>query len=50
MTNAWELPAEGYFDELGIGWTVWSWSDWPHMMTRYEPTRFGALVHSLLRR
>ena len=46
----WGLRLSAYFDELGIGWTVWSWSDWPHMMTRYEPTRFGALVHSLLRR
>ena len=45
----WGRRLSAYFDRLGIGWTAWSWSDWPHMMTRFEPTRFGSLVHQALR-
>ncbi len=45
----WGRRLAGYFDQLGIGWTAWSWSDWPHMMTRFEPTRFGELVRGSLR-
>jgi endoglucanase len=44
----WGRRLSDYFDELGIGWTVWSWWDWPYMMTRFEPTRFGAMVRHLL--
>ncbi len=30
----WGRRLLAYFDQIGIGWTAWSWSDWPHMMTR----------------
>jgi hypothetical protein len=46
----WGRRLSNYFDALGIGWAVWSWTDWPNMMTRYQPTRFGEMVHALLRR
>ena len=46
----WGRRLVDYFDELGLGWAVWSWWDWPQMMTPFEPTRFGALVRSVLRR
>lgn len=44
----WGRRLAAYFDQMGIGWTAWSWSDWPHMMTRFAPTRFGDLVRSAL--
>lgn len=44
----WGRRLASYFDQIGIGWTAWSWSDWPHMMTRFEPTRFGDLVRRLM--
>jgi hypothetical protein len=40
----WGIRLAAYFDEIEIGWAAWSWSDWPHMVTRYAPTRFGELV------
>ncbi len=44
----WGRRLSAYFDELGIGWAAWSWTDWPHMMTRYTPTPFGAIVRKAL--
>jgi aryl-phospho-beta-D-glucosidase BglC (GH1 family) len=38
-----------YMQELGIGWTAWSWSNEPFLVNRYTPTQFGALVRSQLR-
>jgi endoglucanase len=37
-----------YFDELGIGWTAWSWSNEPYLVTRYAPTTFGEIVREHL--
>lgn len=45
----WGRRLATYLDQLGIGWAVWSWTDWPPVMTRYQPTRFGDLVRGLLR-
>lgn len=38
---------------LGLGWTAWSWSDFPHLVQApgaapFVPTAFGALVQSEL--
>jgi hypothetical protein len=33
-----------YLEELEIGWTAWSWSDSPFVVTRYAPTAFGKVV------
>jgi hypothetical protein len=40
-----------YFDELEMGWTAWSFSDHPHLVSRdsLEPTAFGTLVRDRLR-
>ena len=40
--------------ELGLGWTAWSWADYPQLVQTprvpdYEPTAFGALVRRQLR-
>jgi hypothetical protein len=43
----WELA--DYFDRRRMGWTAWSFTDFPRLMTRYAPTAFGALVQSRLR-
>jgi aryl-phospho-beta-D-glucosidase BglC (GH1 family) len=37
-----------FFDARGMGWTAWSWSDYPHMAHDYEPTVFGSLVQDRL--
>ncbi|GAC1613252.1 MAG: hypothetical protein NVS9B12_14430 [Vulcanimicrobiaceae bacterium] len=37
-----------YLNELGIGWTAWSWVDWPHLMANGQPTPFGHLVKEQL--
>lgn len=42
-----------YFDAHEIGWTAWSWADWPHLITSYRepdytPTTFGAVVRAAL--
>jgi hypothetical protein len=39
-----------YFDELEIGWTVWSFADRPLLVSRedLQPTQFGALVKGRL--
>jgi hypothetical protein len=44
----WGRRLLAYFNELAIGWCAWSWSDWPHMMTRYQPTPFGEIVKGAL--
>ena len=34
---------------LGLGWTAWSWSDFPHLVTReLQPTPFGTFVRTEL--
>jgi hypothetical protein len=33
-----------YMEELEIGWTAWSWSNEPFLVTRYIPTAFGQAV------
>jgi len=48
----WGVKLAAYLRALGIGWTAWSWSDWPHLIepaTRWTPTPFGALVRDELR-
>jgi endoglucanase len=37
-----------YLGDLGIGWTAWSWSDAPFLVTRYAPTGFGEVVRQTL--
>ncbi len=33
-----------YMQELELGWTAWSWSNEPFLVTRYVPTAFGEAV------
>jgi endoglucanase len=45
---------EAYMRQRGIGWTAWSWADWPFLVANcracnYEPTAFGAIVKRALR-
>lgn len=45
----WGEQALAYFEQSGIGWTAWSWADWPHLVRGcrtgdYTPTAFGTLV------
>ncbi|MBV9084127.1 MAG: cellulase family glycosylhydrolase [Acidobacteriaceae bacterium] len=49
----WGLRLAAFFEDRGIGWTAWSWSDEPRLITcaqrgSFEPTRFGAFVRGLL--
>ena len=44
----WGQSLADYFDQLGIGWTAWSWSNEPFLMTRYVPTGFGQVVQKRL--
>jgi endoglucanase len=37
-----------YMQQLGIGWTAWSWYDEPLLVGRYTPTQFGGLVRQQL--
>jgi endoglucanase len=37
-----------YLGDLEIGWTAWSWSDSPFIVTRYIPTAFGDVVRQAL--
>jgi endoglucanase len=37
-----------YLGDLEIGWTAWSWSDTPFLVTRYAPTGFGEVVRQTL--
>lgn len=45
---AWGKALSSYFDELGAGWTAWSWADSPHLVKRFETTPFGGIVRGLL--
>jgi aryl-phospho-beta-D-glucosidase BglC (GH1 family) len=38
-----------YFQQLGIGWAAWSWSNEPFLVTRYVATAFGDLVRQQLK-
>jgi endoglucanase len=44
----WGQSLADYFDQLGMGWTAWSWSDKPFLVTRNVPTRFGEIVRTRL--
>jgi len=46
----WGQSLARYFDALGIGWTAWSWSNEPYLVTRFAPTAFGEIVRERLRR
>jgi hypothetical protein len=37
-----------YMQQLGIGWTAWSWYDEPLLVSRYTATQFGGLVRQQL--
>ena len=42
-----------YFEMHNIGWTAWSWADWPHLVVSardadWTPTPFGELVRRAL--
>jgi endoglucanase len=37
-----------YLQQREIGWTAWSWFNDPLLITRYAPTKFGALVREEL--
>jgi endoglucanase len=37
-----------YLEQREIGWTAWSWFNDPLLVTRYAPTKFGALVRQKL--
>ena len=50
----WGETLAHYFDECGIGWTAWSWSDEPRLIAcpvepPYAATKFGSLVRGRLR-
>jgi hypothetical protein len=50
----WGARLRRYLDAREIGWTAWSWSDWPHLVTDarggdHSPTAFGELVRDALR-
>ena len=50
----WGRALAGYFRQLGMGWTAWSWKDSPHLVQKpaappYPPTPFGQLVRENLR-
>lgn len=44
----WGRRLADYLDDLGIGWTAWSWSNEPFVVQRYAPTRFGGVVKAVL--
>ncbi len=50
----WGQKLATYLDDHSIGWTAWSWSDEPRLITYppeppFEPTPFGSFVRELLR-
>jgi endoglucanase len=45
---AWGRRLANYFDQLEIGWTAWSWSDDPFLVTHQTPTSFGEIVRKQL--
>ncbi len=49
----WGATLVRYLSRLGLGWTAWSWSDYPRLVIdaqsqRYDPTDFGGLVRRSL--
>jgi len=46
----WGQSLANYFDALEMGWTAWSWSNEPYLLTRFSPTRFGEIVRERLQR
>lgn len=44
----WGKKLARYFDELGIGWTAWSWHNDPLLVDRWAPTKFGRMVRERL--
>jgi hypothetical protein len=51
---AWGRGLLRYLDDRSIGWTAWSWADWPPLIADcrrcdYTPTMFGAIVREALR-
>lgn len=46
----WGQRLAGYFDQLQMGWTAWSWSNEPFLIARYVPTGFGEVVRQRLGR
>ncbi|WP_031499571.1 glycoside hydrolase family 5 protein [Bryobacter aggregatus] len=46
----WGSKLAHYFEEREMGWTAWSWRDFPHLQQDGVATRFGSLVRSLLLR
>ena len=49
----WGLDLIAYFQQHHIGWTAWSWSDYPHLLDApvtagYRPTLFGRVVRDAL--
>jgi endoglucanase len=51
----WGRRLEAWLRARGIGWTGWSWADWPRLVADcracdYTPTPFGTLVRDALRR
>lgn len=46
---AWGRSLASYLDRLSLGWTAWSWSDFPHLQeAALGPTAFGSLVREQL--
>ncbi len=50
----WGTDLANYFDELQMGWTAWSWNNYPFIVKSpptppYTPTAFGTLVRERLR-
>ncbi len=46
---AWGASLLGYLRTRGIGWTAWSWSDYPHLVRpggSLEATKFGHVVRA----
>lgn len=46
--TAWGRQLAAYFDQLGMGWTAWSWRDKPHLQREGIPTEFGDVVFEAL--
>jgi endoglucanase len=44
----WGRDLANYFRALDIGWTAWSWCDFPHLRRHGRDTPFGELVRSQL--
>lgn len=40
----WGRRLAQFLREHEMGWTAWSWSNEPYVVTRYAPTRFGEIV------